>query len=1633
MNFSGNNSIQNNVFDGSYSIFINPVDKDLESFWLSKGINPTGIVAAKVFYSAGDGNTESGAYPSGFGSNLKYISGASDQGTASGFFYYRASNPLFGVCHGIGSDSGVWLTGYNFYNAFHPEGYIAPPFGQNISTFLEKKLGIGALYEVGGCTNLNTTEYNDIFGISSETDPGISASTDDFEPKADAFINSPAIACPQDLSVAYYFREKQYKLIAGTASAITANTFFNINPIPTSLDMFNNKVKFRYDSIGTKLGDLVRDEEGVNVEKIRYDIKYDGNKKPIPKYSKNQGRNLLSTPTCLAFFAEGKLYEDKLTNSLLGSTQVRSLLLDSPDILGSPAKSLFDFFVWWNSWHFLFQENSDGFPFTNDYKLASKDTPNVDYVGVAKTPNTANYGSQLFKAELSSPDHYWENRQCPAVVDFLPYTFGGAIYACPSYHFDIPYYAAINKFGFYGTRFLNGCLSLQFEYPSSGGIPNAQELPSEGYSYTYPEEEEPDDDKPNFSSDEDYDNLLKIAKSEEAYNDFFALNKMLFIWSNIDLLKESYEFLQLKNKYPTFPGLLQNFLGEFYEFFPNGKEALITNNNYFLSVSNAQASINSKFEVTGDIYSLLSKNNNYKLLLNSINKLLKPEDKGLWKEIEKRYSNTFLDKFGAVDTGFYYRFETGKIARLQSRYFENYIQGNPIDLYPSNKITFSYDKAIDFIDSPSWGKLTTLFGNGTKFEDSGLIRRYFVGAYGESSDFDGYSNYLNEISQIKNSYFYPGFFNSIFGNDIPKTDYIPVITGNIFTGQSFDKMTIKNGQNPLSQGWLAVGYNGIQKLRGSYSCFTPIFVQQPLNTVHCKIGQSPTFRAFAVDYHTIPEDKINRGYPEIMYWSEKLKLVDSKGRNKYKIKYKWYRIKKSYCQNDFKNFIKNGYFSVKYLNDFYHDENAKFPVEPSNVTGTWCCFEGDSPDCTLIHPKECVPVFNRNSSYSYETVSNSSYDLLKRNNFYMKFKKGAIEGVDDDYYYFCVVKGRFGIRISEPSELFIDNNLQFDISVQNGGNASFNMPISFYIGGESGNISVPSLQVNKYQGFDRNNSYIPEKVVEFQIPPPNKGWGDVYSCKFVGSWGYGGALQSYTPGTLNDTRGLRETWGRFLHYGSLTKYQLTLTQEQGDALYGKNHLPVCQSGNIVDDQIGIRLDLAGVETNEAGEQIGLVHWANMQNPIVSTNGRRGVLWNKLGNAGELYNPVSNGANGIINDYISPGLGQWQWGNNLGTIHRFGYNSDNSLLTTTPGKLTDQEKQKLKDKLLINTLDGETCGWNKYGLGRNMLYWIEGFSSFYIFCDPLKKKNVTNYNYMSPALRHTNSSIQYFWLGKPSNCHLRRYSMYGPYAYQWKVSRHNRDRNGNGMSEAFYSYGWGINYSLMYDAPAIYGLFRRYGSLPSSYIEEISAARAAGMGESNILGVQNTRFGFTYGNGGARRYGNIWIGNIKETGEDRYTKLREYVKSGMVSAQNLDFYLYGCHDSDLKNGDCFDPCISIRYANGFLPGGKQQELTTANGRYHIVANNITSGSGKFFAEKTQFLSGENFRGPFGTPHHKYLKSIGKNLNGFSPCFDGGADHCNYMTPTINIGASSYLETTAPTFLTSVNQANSLINFSLPEGI
>ncbi len=357
--------------------------------------------------------------------------------------------------------------------------------------------------------------------------------------------------------------------------------------------------------------------------------------------------------------------------------------------------------------------------------------------------------------------------------------------------------------------------------------------------------------------------------------------------------------------------------------------------------------------------------------------------------------------------------------------------------------------------------------------------------------------------------------------------------------------------------------------------------------------------------------------------------------------------------------------------------------------------------------------------------------------------------------------------------------------------------------------------------------------------------------------------------------------------------------------------------------------------------------------------------------------------------------------------------------------------KIKDKLIQeDTLGGSNCGYTPYGLGRNMLYYIEAFDRFYLICDPVKKKNVANISFMCPGLRNTNSAIQYCWLGQPSNTYVERRAMYGPYAYQWRVKKHNRDRNGNGMSQGFFSPSYQTRYEMMYDAPAIYGLYVKKAA-SSEYmakVTSVSELRKKIFGAVSDYGsFRSYWFGEAGSEGTSRRYGNFTFSC--DTTHWAYNKdMCEYVSAGKDLANSQDFRAYSCPEDRLKAGACFDPCLSIRYAQGFFPGGKSQSMfgysNTASA--NLQPKNLRLVSSATYESDTPLLTDQKsvtdentyFRAPMNTPHARRWRGLdggevdsqdgASRLNkvvGVTPCVDGGSDHCNYLTPTIHLDTSS----------------------------
>lgn len=1522
------NVVVNGILSGFYGLPVTGLRKRL--FQFSSPAYPIGFFTspydAKLVATTG-GQTNTVAV----GEGIKV--GCTTSSDRTGVLYYYDSVNIVGACHGYGHENATThYSGHNFYNAFYAAGYFAPPFGENISIFKSNSDGFDNLSTFGCGVNMSVTDYNELFGIVSQADSCVNITTNTLAANSLSPILSPQEACPPLATCPTYYNEVNYQIIAGTISALAAGDPYNGNPIPTALDAQDIRVDGRYELLGSANGPRTGIIENNRVK---------------PSYTSDSIRNKLNTTLCPATSLETRVAPLRGSNGLQ--------LMNAPDMLLDDLGGQVSFVGQDQAqyWHFTFRENTDGFPFSNNF---------IPSLKLRRNPSK---GTQLFDAKISHQDMYWENRQCPATVDFLPYTFGGAIYACPSEHFDIPYYAAIKKYGFYGTRFFNTCKALNLTQ-SLSGVTQAAEIDMSTPPIIAVGENEPDDlDKDGNVSFSAFSNLLRTAKAEERYSNMYALNKGFFLWANRGGVTSGFRYAQLSN-IVGFTSLISGLFRNYDEIFASGMSSFTGNEPNVVLLNVAATSFQ---VVDSGIYSdaLLTNKHftNFKNRLRSY--LTGVQEMNWWEEIESGFAYYVANIDGSVNQSFYDALISGREKRIRTRYFENILRGNPVDLFPLNSITFATDQAKDYLESESWGRKTSTFGLNSDLPE--IPRRYFEGAYGETSQVTGLIQKLNALPDNQFDSYYPGFFNNInCGREQVNPSYVKVLSGQIRDGQN----------RPFSpSGWLAVGYHEVGKLDGNFSCFTPIFTQQPLPKVITKIGQAATFRTTAVDYHTIPEDKLNKRYPEILFWGLKLKLLDCNLRTLYPLKYRWFRVPKT----NYSSFFSSG--------DFYNYADWSSP------TGSWACQEGDGKDCTVIHPTECSPT---------GVLSADDYT----------FMKGAQTGIDDQYYYFCLASGRFGIRISNPSEMVIENWIKFDVSARNGMNAVGALSVSFEGEDKDGGtktITVSSTNMGNYQGYKYDPYSLPESRIEQKVPPPNAGFGDVAAVRFIGPVGYIGELRTWAPSYLTDNRGLRETWGHMLDYGPLYSFTKVLSQSDGDFLYGYKHLPTCSNYDMPQGKQGIRAYF-----NVAGTKVS--HWSLDQNAVASSDNTYGIRYDKLLTIGDLYPPISR-----RNESPNFGIGHWQFQNNMGAIKKFGWDSDEDDIDIDNGGGQTQTKdriiQDIKKNLLKSTdLAGDNCGYIPYGAGRYMLFHMEAFERFYILCDAVKKKNVTNRSFISPGLRLGNSAIQYFWLGKPRNTYLSRKSMYGPYAFQWKVNRHNRDRNGNGISEGFYSMGWDEKYSMMYDAPAIFGLYVRNPRTSQSYqgqVERVNRFRRSALAEGiYIKDLRNWWFGESRGEGTARNYGDYMFSC--DPSKHFYSPLIcEYVEAAKTLAGSPNVTDYGCPEDKLSEGRCFDPCLSMRWAQGFFPGGKALDMfgyqpvnsTSDDPNVRIVANTIIkNGRVSVKDEKSPTDSNTYLRSPVSTPYGKISRVMYDNM-GVSPCQDGGADHCNYMTPLVSLGKDNYL--------------------------
>jgi len=1914
----------------------------------------------------------------------------------TGIFKYNVIPSIFEACHG---QNNVFITntgGRNYYNAFHPMGYFSPPYGEIIS-LSEKTEDCGCEKEVGSCATMTPLEYNQLHGLVSAN---INAS-DNLKPlnihsspinSKLAAVNAPYQECPPDNPVAFYFKEVDFEFAGGTFAGGSVGNPYNHNPIPSSLDFTEMKLTSRYQIVQPEQKGPLRitGTDQTNESEIINPANYgtgdlggrDGINDDLALNNKLSYHGL-----CNAATLEGQMSAHMFKGGSLNDLNYSPAgpLNAASD---APTFSYRDF----EYWDFTFKENNDYLPFSTSFK---------PYESGIIAPRVSSRGSQLLDANNADINYWWENRQCPEVVDFLPWSYGATIYDCPRDYFEIPYYAAKGRFGYYGTRFYATCKTpartVSNDISGRGLVdpPHATGVNLEPWiKYGIPTYEVPmpldplsasgewggsiSVDKGGAVTNHYFNGLLVVADREQKYYEWLASSQAIPFWVNHGSIEIDKDYIDIVNANPTWIHL-------YYKFRKLHDAGLTSVPNFLSSADNPMIGADdASFEEDYNYYETVSIRGTAVRLtdrfwndfINESRKLLHPT----WMlrlDILIAHHGDFFRKDGAIDHDAYKEMIESREKKLRTRYLLNISQGNPIDLFPSNHIYFSFDNPEEYSLSKKWGRKeigtvsTPSVNKGMDLPD--VNRRYFEGTFAKEGGLSGLQDRIHALGDFDDKPLLVGnFYQNIHcGRDQPLRH---------FTKVDGDLSEFRSGQNQTlsgnADGWLGVGYNDIGKIDNDFSCFTPIFVQNPKNT-YCKVGQQPVMRALALDYHTIPEDKMEAKYPEVLYWAQQLKLLDTDQKLMYPVTYKWFRVPVSKYEDVMKgnyDVPEIEYASVECLgvgrqgrkqkkdpdddvdsplkhldgllvhgggdlvegtgigswmalnlevdydcfnNDLYeldpeslacsdaeilagekefpeiygvwdfhynnkenntpvfedpenpdananeysiftewaprisdhhilssdlpkavyhktlfvggtkdlkqydsfsgyvllragegygplgtllvelrlgtrrnrlnevsrgktyrspteglvefedtigypidlsdhidtsllghwqkfqidtrwlleewglnrkeeHRERREFntielsvgQVSPKNDLGadlmtlqraalfnfdiiefrakeTWGCLEGDDgPDCTFIWPCEC----SSTNGGGYVGSDPKSYTFLQ----------GVKEEDASDYVYFCMAQGRFGFRVSDPYFLEAETFTSVNVSYLNGGGAPIDIEVAFTANTLEGDVEIPfelltDVSNQPYQGIQA--SEIPYEETLKKKRYIRAGGGQNVAVGFGGPWIYHASTRSYAPETIDDPRGLESTNHRPIEYGTLLEFRATLTDALGSALYGYNHLPTCRGGTMVNGNKGVKLSIKADGRDVIHPRVDDIAQIGLTNPPARARIHFGGYASKvpdIGHPGELYGfyagPTSIGVTST-----------WQFHQNLGCIKRFGrdldYENDKDaflFLGDTSAANPDVTKDAfnyVKDVIITDTtLAGENCGFRYQSLGRNMLYFVEAFDRFYNSCDSKAKYNSPNPAFVAPGVRFGDAPFQYTWVGKPSDTYLKRQSMYGPYAFQWKVMRHNRDRLGNGISEGFYSMGWKGKYSLMYDIPAIYGLYLK-GDPNDQQKRDFIVLKAlrdrAFPNESfsgfSFLGRRGTRVE-GYG------YGDIRINCEDESGVKetiREAKNGVTITAGVGSltaicayyeyAQGANFFEMSQYFCDLDNivaGECFDPCLSMRYSHGFMPGGKLINHLSAGKKEGksgpLVSYKIThqgrdvgpdgdfkslylkNPSDDYTIAESKDESGEvvsklQLRGPGNTRYARTIKNeeaavifpagdlIGhpeykpkalppktpKSTRvewGISPCEQGGSDHCNYLTPVVHVGKNHKTTTDVTAFHANIANVSSLLS-------
>ena len=1294
----------------------------------------------------------------------------------------------------------------------------------------------------------------------------------------------------------------------------------------------------------------------------------------------------------------GNLNEEPTTYSVLASnaTSTYNRASTTPSFVTEPL----------HLWAFSFYENQDTVPFEglSEGTLISKSSQS----DISKI--------KLFNKKYASVDHWWENRQCPENVDFLPHTVGGTIMACPRNYLESPYYATKGDFGYFGARFMSVCNTLKRDKKYNASTPYSgkyEDIPvmetdyptgtaNGSFLFNYAGSSSDFTESSRENTYEDFDAVLLISKIEKQYSDWTAGNAGWFLYKNYDRFKNSSQYLDLVGSGSS------------------KTEDQTKIHSYFSSLFSSFEQSERRISGILDDYVLGSDYGvNYSFYKNKYNYIssffLRDE---LWNSIEPKIQENLVTDSGhdmhrsffslltgwgrmvtksgtLPDQDFYEQNISGVKQRISLRNMHSLTYGGVIDLYPYNEIYYSTDNSNDYFSGNSWA---SSYRDASWASASGINRRYFKTAFSKKTDLAGIGNLTSSLTSVYanniSGYRAGSFLNEKCSSFSSPRDFF-VSSGTGVGGRRIDN-------------WWVLGHKGVGEIRGDYSCFTPIFIQNPVSET-CKLGQPPTLIAEALDYHTLPEEKIGAGYKEVDYWASRLKLVHVGGdsiKEDYRLKYRWGRVKKENV-----SVLLNGeYIKDSESGNFITDlENN---IEWANTTGSgidgvrtgWSCLEnnsfgvngvwsaagkyveGNSVTCTLCEdPSKNISIGGQtggifgagNQDYGYE-----AYD----------FVQGSTKGTDD-YYYFVVASGRFGFRASDPCEIHVETKTSFDISALNLGGA--NMSLSLTIDGPDGSVSTSSQPLSTYMMQDK--SAVLEDVTRKRKFRNFTDGGPSWATAFDGLEGYSPPLSSWSPETIDDIVGNYSTQGRLTSYGALANFEIDLEQQTsgpgagknlGEMLYGRNSLPRIANYEtaITGNKVTLNVSAPG------GRQFALEDSSVTEKPVLGTWSNISSLVENLQHAGMLYPPSNK-----YNNRNFAGTA-WQFDNNLGTIKRYGFKEFEDFIEeqealgnpTAPAdaslysaKNYLRKYQEYIDALTIaqslfnsTTIVGEQAGWhNPNGLARKMLYFVEPFESFYSLC--LNAARVLNPTFIAPGLRGGLSSIQYAWFGQPNSPKSVRKSMYGPYAYQWKTLRNNRDRHGNGMPLSFYSYSTETNYSLMYDAAAFYGLYLRdVDSIENdtSVMDDADQIRVLREAAAQPWGFDGTSrnlwFGYyPHGDISVVGCGSAYAGrppsytNSEDSLEadlrggasandivsnyERRSILCSYTEGlgadyRLKSFTNIKSYLY-CSEEDELAGRCFNPCLSFRNQMGFMPGGKKLDAMSSfyKGKITHLTSDATS--------------------------------------------------------------------------------------------